>query len=444
MKDIKECFDILGLNPGASLDEVKEAYRDLVKVWHPDRFSHDDKLQHKAQEKLKEINEAYAAIETFLDNLKQYQQASSSYDEINKGENNTSNNYEAYNQSQSSSSKTKHDPHGKHNEQYYKAPDSGGFWETLFNGDFGLAKTYWIFGVLVGIIVKIFSHFITSSGLSVILLLAYLPYSVVVFIGTWRAADKYPGQRTWATLAKIGVVLGCTVLVIGLMALGGIQSKSVQEQALSAPWAYYPKPAPKESANQGNEGEKTIGGLNAVDWFNKGSEAESANRWREAVGAYKKAIKLKPDYAEAYNFRGLAYWNLDNNQQAIKDYTKTLELKPDYAEAYFNRGNAYYDLGNYQQAINDYSKAIELKPDYAWAYGYRGVSYYKVGNDQQAINDYSKAIELKPDYAQAYYGRVFAYSRLGNKQQAISDLKTAARMGYKIAQEVAKKRGIDW
>lgn len=39
--------------------ELKAAHRDLAKVWHPDRFQHDPRLQEKAQEKLKEINEAY-------------------------------------------------------------------------------------------------------------------------------------------------------------------------------------------------------------------------------------------------------------------------------------------------------------------------------------------------------------------------------------------------
>jgi len=57
--DRNECYDLLGLSPGASREELKVAYRDLAKVWHPDRFLHDPRLQEKAQEKLKEINEAY-------------------------------------------------------------------------------------------------------------------------------------------------------------------------------------------------------------------------------------------------------------------------------------------------------------------------------------------------------------------------------------------------
>jgi len=52
---------VLELKPGATLADVKEAYRDLARVWHPDRFT-DERLAAKAQNRLKEINSAYAWI----------------------------------------------------------------------------------------------------------------------------------------------------------------------------------------------------------------------------------------------------------------------------------------------------------------------------------------------------------------------------------------------
>lgn len=59
MMDQSKCYEILGVRPGVSPQELKTAHRDLAKVWHPDRFAHDPRLQAKAQEKLKEINEAF-------------------------------------------------------------------------------------------------------------------------------------------------------------------------------------------------------------------------------------------------------------------------------------------------------------------------------------------------------------------------------------------------
>ena len=74
-------YQLLGLKPGASIDEVKRAYRDMIKVWHPDRFCHDQRLQLKAQEcsvskpsGIKEIN----PVRDFLLNLKQKRKSNES------------------------------------------------------------------------------------------------------------------------------------------------------------------------------------------------------------------------------------------------------------------------------------------------------------------------------------------------------------------------------
>src|SRR6516164_4388602 len=61
-RDSWHCYLILGLEPGASVREVKAAYRALVKKWHPDQFHHDPHLQHLAEDKLKEINQAYTTL----------------------------------------------------------------------------------------------------------------------------------------------------------------------------------------------------------------------------------------------------------------------------------------------------------------------------------------------------------------------------------------------
>lgn len=62
MQEIERCRQILGLETGASLEEVKQAYRDLVHVWHPDRFNQNPRLQKKAEAMLREINAAYQTL----------------------------------------------------------------------------------------------------------------------------------------------------------------------------------------------------------------------------------------------------------------------------------------------------------------------------------------------------------------------------------------------
>lgn len=64
--DINKCFDVLELDKNANIDEIKQAYKDMVNIWHPDRFSSNNRLKQKAENKLKEINEAYEELEVFL------------------------------------------------------------------------------------------------------------------------------------------------------------------------------------------------------------------------------------------------------------------------------------------------------------------------------------------------------------------------------------------
>jgi TonB family protein len=52
----------LEVEPGASLEEIRQAYRDQTKVWHPDRFPNDIRLHKKAEGKLKQINLAYQRL----------------------------------------------------------------------------------------------------------------------------------------------------------------------------------------------------------------------------------------------------------------------------------------------------------------------------------------------------------------------------------------------
>src|SRR5260370_19600210 len=61
-----EAYRPLDVQPGADLGSVRQAYRVLVKVWHPDRFGSDPKLQAITDEKLKDINASYEAIVAYL------------------------------------------------------------------------------------------------------------------------------------------------------------------------------------------------------------------------------------------------------------------------------------------------------------------------------------------------------------------------------------------
>jgi hypothetical protein len=59
----REALRLLHLDEGCSRDQLRRAYLDMVKVWHPDRFQTDPKLRAKAERTLQSINDAYAFLQ---------------------------------------------------------------------------------------------------------------------------------------------------------------------------------------------------------------------------------------------------------------------------------------------------------------------------------------------------------------------------------------------
>ncbi|QYX32560.1 J domain-containing protein [Sphaerospermopsis torques-reginae] len=62
--NINQAYKILGLKLGASIDEVKQAYRQMAKTWHPDRFL-ESQQKLAAEAKIKEINQAYDTLKSY-------------------------------------------------------------------------------------------------------------------------------------------------------------------------------------------------------------------------------------------------------------------------------------------------------------------------------------------------------------------------------------------
>ena len=172
-----------------------------------------------------------------------------------------------------------------------------------------------------------------------------------------------------------------------------------------------------------NGAERTNNDLAARAWFSISYLYLEQNKREKALSAYNEAIRLKPDFAEAYTNRGAAYVNLGKYAEAIADFDEAIRLKPDFAEAYFNRGVAKGKLGKYREAIGDYNEAIRLKPDFAEAYTNRGAAYVNLEKYAEAIADFDEAIppgpgHIKPPRA----GCAYLFARLSVEFQ-LTDLR---------------------
>jgi len=219
------------------------------------------------------------------------------------------------------------------------------------------------------------------------------------------------------------------ILVIGVLLLGGCTA-----------------PAPEQVYQQ---------------YFEQGNIYLEQEQWDKAVTEFSKAIELKPEFADAYANRAVAYLERFEDSKAgdceykkvIADCEKAVELNPiiklnpKLALAYAHLGDCYLkyhsDFEKYEKAVANYTRAIEIDPDeadYYWCrggvysqladyYGDAGLFSKVVDSNNKAIADFTKVIELVPERAGAYFVRGQCYAGNGDYIRAITDFTKAIELG---------------
>jgi tetratricopeptide (TPR) repeat protein len=93
--------------------------------------------------------------------------------------------------------------------------------------------------------------------------------------------------------------------------------------------------------------------------YARGLVARSAKDWPAAVGAFKRAVDLRPAYPEAWNELGYALRNQGRYADSLAAYDEALRLRPNFPEALEYLGEAYVKLGR----MDDARRTLErLKP----------------------------------------------------------------------------------
>ena len=101
--------------------------------------------------------------------------------------------------------------------------------KSIWNGELPLVKVYWIYGALVGVLLKgvvqLSYYFVPLNYIqpySYCLIALIIPYQFLISVGIWRSASTFTGNRVWAVLAKFGSIAGVIVAVnAGVQTING-------------------------------------------------------------------------------------------------------------------------------------------------------------------------------------------------------------------------------
>jgi protein O-mannosyl-transferase len=135
--------------------------------------------------------------------------------------------------------------------------------------------------------------------------------------------------------------------------------------------------------------------------------------WKNGVSLWSVVIERYPNYAEAYNNRGISWAARWMPEEGLKDLDVSVRLDATDPFARFNRGLILQSLERDEEAVTEYSALLNLSPSDVEGWIRRGFSYSRLKRHEEALRDYEQALRLAPDAARALEGRDQSMKALG-------------------------------
>ena len=398
--DIRKYYEVLELNPGVSPEDVTQAYKDLVNVWHPDRFSKIPRLRRKAEKKLKEVNEAYEKLQSYLSELEHLKRESdaqigSSGSSISRGI-------------------TDAKPRTSRNlaRTYPLARCLARFIDYLLFGL--LLGSVNIYGILLRFdipaplfpIVSTFAWVFVEAAL-----LSVFGTSPGKWLLKTTIIDRSLEKPGYFNALRRSLSVWCNGMGTGIFFIVPV-TMAISYQRLKkdgyAPWdreaRFYlihgKMGTPRYlfaflllvifSVSNTYEIHEQID-LMSVNMQESKSLDEMGTQRRERASmaenttARERRVKATADYVDAQYRLGKACYELGRYKEAIGALKQVVQIRPGFAEAQYGLGVSYANMHLYREATEALLKAIQLKPDYAEAHHILGFVYLDIGERKAAI-----------------------------------------------------------
>ncbi len=167
---------------------------------------------------------------------------------------------------------------------------------------------------------------------------------------------------------------------------------------------------------------------NPVAQHNLGQCLADRGRIDEAIGYYRTALEIMPDFSDAHYSLGVALEKRGEIDEAITHYQQAVSISPGLMQAQNNLGVALAKGGRIDEAIVHYRQALKTSPDYAEAHSNLAAALAKRGQTNEAMDHFREAVRLKPDYAQGHYNLGIVLVKRGMLDEAAEQFQEALRI----------------
>lgn len=152
-------------------------------------------------------------------------------------------------------------------------------------------------------------------------------------------------------------------------------------------------------------------------WFNLGGAYMNVDP-EKAHSAFLNALKLRPDFVEAWYDLGILEQQKGHWDAAITNYQHAIALDRSYWQAWNNSANTLFAMGNREAALRDFEQTLRLNPD-CWPAQYNiGIIDFMDARYSDAVAKFKIVLDWRPDFRDARYALAMSYARLGAAEQA--------------------------
>lgn len=232
----------------------------------------------------------------------------------------------------------------------------------------------------------------------------------------------------------IRVVIGAAVLVIGLgigTALGLSLFASASKTTKSEPFFADLHSAPRESmvpppspfsgpTPPPVEDPREAAAKVAQEHYLKGARALDANDLTTAIASFTEAIRLYPDFAGAYGWRGVCYYKKGDHDTALADLNSAVRINPKDPVARLCRAQVFFAEKKYSSVVSDCEVAVANDPSMLQAHFLKAEAHTYLRQYKEVVSEYTEVIRKKPEQAVAYALRAQAYYALGMSQATLN------------------------
>ena len=148
----------------------------------------------------------------------------------------------------------------------------------------------------------------------------------------------------------------------------------------------------------------------ALNFFQKGRLVEAKNLVEEVLNNEK-------NNTQALNLYAFVLYYQNNFNAALEQWQKAIKINPNYIEAYNGCGNAYKNLKKFEEAVQSFKKAIQIEPRYFEAQINLGSVLIKLERFEDAIKNFDKVIDVDNIAAQAFQGKAYSLMKLKNTRR---------------------------